>query len=47
MPYSTLIETVSFASPSFISIYAHVLNRGGQGVRSPLDGLQENLLRRG
>jgi len=28
-------------------IYAHVLNRGGQGVRSPLDGLQENLLRRG
>jgi hypothetical protein len=28
-------------------IYTHVLNRGGRGVCSPLDGLQGRPLRKG
>jgi site-specific recombinase XerD len=35
----TLEELLGHASVETMMIYTHVLNRGGRGVRSPLDGL--------
>ena len=35
----TVQELLGHASVETTMIYAHVLNRGGRGVRSPLDGL--------
>jgi integrase len=34
-------ELLGHASVEMTMVYTHVLNRGGRGVRSPLDGLDE------
>ena len=35
----TIQELLGHKDVSITMIYTHVLNRGGQGVRSPVDGL--------
>lgn len=35
----TIQELLGHKDVSMTMIYTHVLNRGGQGVRSPIDGL--------